>query len=158
MRTISKTETEVFRDVLEFGRALENNWTPDTKYVLNDVVRPTLNKQYQYKLTAIESSAAYGLSGKREPTWPRVAGNTKVSGPLTWTCEVAGDGSTDSIASVNSVVPAGILVTAPSIQGTEVVYLVSGGTAGQVYEISIEITTTAGRVIEVKIQVTITSE
>lgn len=55
-------------------------WTATTALTLNKFVKPTTSNGHRYEVTTAGTTSAV------EPTWPTVAGQTVVSGTVTFTC------------------------------------------------------------------------
>lgn len=152
---IQKTETEVWKSTVGFGRALAYTWEPGKEYAVDAVIRPRSPGRFEHKCTVA------GETSDREPTWKKAAGQVTKDGDAEWTAQKVSTAGRDAIQSINIDSPSGINTTAGSFSGTEVTFDVSGGTydaTGEAdpYEISVEVTTVAGEVIEKKVYVEIT--
>jgi hypothetical protein len=152
---LEKTETEILKARVNYARALDLLWRPGHEFLANAYVRPTEPNGFEYQ------TAADGQSGSIEPNWQKAEGVGKTigDGSITWTASIATGNGSDSISSVNVAVDSTDVVLGPAtIEGTEIVFTVSGGLRGQQYMISVEATTAIGEVLEKKIPVYILSD
>jgi len=63
------------------ARFVDDVWTLNTDYSLDEWVVPTVANGYKYKVTVDAGSSA-----GTEPTWGTTVGGTTVDGGITWTC------------------------------------------------------------------------
>ncbi len=155
---IEKTATELWPVEAPLLILLGHFWRPETDYALNDTRLPTDSNGYQFKASNAGRSGAVEPKEFQKKGFRITVGDSVVDGSITWVAEVASATSRDSIASVNTVVPTGLTVSAPTISGTVVSFNVSGGAVGQKYRISIEYTFASGEIVEHKIDVLIKDE
>ena len=128
-------------------------WAPGAAYDSGVCVRPSSPTGFQY-------SASGGHSGANEPRWPKVVGGTVTDGSITWTAEAIGNDSLlATIASSAWSADAGVTADDDALvntNGLQVVSIqVSGGTSGQVYEVSNVVTLSDGTVEESVLKVTV---
>jgi hypothetical protein len=128
-------------------------WAPGVVYPSDVVVRPSFPTGFQY-------SSNGGQSGQVEPRWPTAAAGTVTDGSVTWTCEAISNDSLDaSIATSGWFSDTGITTDNDSLTntgGAQIVAVdVSGGTAGQTYDITNTVTLSDGTVEESVIRVSV---
>jgi hypothetical protein len=129
--------------VLDVRAELERRWRPNREYGLGDWVRSTPPNGWDYECTDA------GRSDSRQPSWPTVAGRTRVDGSVVWTCRESGTNAVDTIAGLVGVAaPAGISAVhlATDARG-EARIRVGGGTAGQDYSVLLTVSTVSGQVL-----------
>ena len=105
-------------------------WRRNELYATNEYVRPAHATGFSYQCNAS------GLSGSREPIWPRVVGQTVTDGSIVWTCRAADANGLDAIDSpLGSSDPTGLTVTGVSAsESTKILATYSGGQLGQDYD------------------------
>jgi hypothetical protein len=104
-------------------------WQPNQPYDLAEYVRPTRSTGFAYQASA-------GLSGAREPIWPKVLGATVLDGSVTWTCVVAQSNGLNAITAPSAVAdPTGLTIGSVSAsETTNILATYSGGSLGQDYD------------------------
>lgn len=132
--------------------AFANRWAANQAYPAATRVRPSS----LYKQTGYEYESSGGQSsGLFEPSWGKTLGqvNTRDDGSIGWTARALSyDSLAERIDSVTLTAAAGVtlhplsLIDQPGKQQTP--FEVSGGTAGEIYDILIVVSTTAGRIYE----------
>lgn len=150
-----KTATEKYDAKFEAARVLAYYWEPGKTQSLNDHVRPPRETGFAYKASELASPAQ---TARRPPVWPTVLGGIVKDGSVQWEAVPIDSNSADSIASINVPAVTGLTIGASSFSGTRVVVRIEGGTVGETYVVSVEITTSTGEVIEVKLEVFIKGE
>ncbi len=128
----------------DFALRAVDEWTPDTQYSPDALVRPTQGQETGWYYT---QGSTQGLSGPLEPTWP--LSGPVADGSCTWT-PIAPPATEDTIQSATWATfepPDATLVldgasTAPTTAGT----YVSGGTPGFDYLARCTVTMTSGAV------------
>lgn len=148
MKVLQKTESESIQIEVDFRPWLELQWYPGTYQDIDDVRRPSEPNGHEYKCTLA------GYTGAEEPDEfkdqkPSV-GQIFVDGGVRWVTQRASTEGQDAIASISISTDAGLTVGSSSYSGNLVLATVSGGTEGNQYEVSFEITTAAGWVYEKK--------
>ncbi len=152
-KAAGETKPYAFNWTLQLSR----RWSANTPFAADVRVRPTT----EVKQTGYEYASSGGQSsGKKEPSWPKVAGGTVRDGSITWTAVVL---SADSLLEEISVsswdVPTGLIgsgeatVIAPGQQATEI--QISDGVPAQEYTIINAILTTEGNTYEAAVDLSI---
>ena len=126
---------------------LETIWRSGRVHGLADYVRPSVPNGFEYECTAA------GQTGAREPRWPVTVAGTITDGSVEWTARAYSTNGSDTIASVAGSADTGLTIASVTYDGTEVTFTLSGGTVGEWYIVSIEVTTTQGEVLEQKLKV-----
>lgn len=133
---------------IDLKRYLRSYWIAGRRYSANDCVRSPTISGFAYQ------ASSDGEAGSVEPAWPRTLSGTVTDGSLTWTAVAPGTNAVDTIASVawSQVNPPDSALTIGTLSNTieEMTAHFTGGTAGQVYRIKVDVTTTAGLVYEVQ--------
>lgn len=133
---------------------LRRRYELDKPYTAGQAVVPR-----QRPGTGFEYLATTGqTNGKAEPRWEQYGATTFADGSLTWTRQELSNASlVERIQSCDWVAPSGIVASdpvetdAPGLQ--EVRVTLSGGTAGETYEITGTVTMISGHKYQVKIVV-----
>jgi len=115
---------------LSFFDYCANFWRSNVEFATSDYVRPTRSTGYAY------TAQTGGLSGAREPVWPRAVDSTIADGSVTWKCVTAGAAGLSAITSPTaSSDPTGLTISAVSVDDTcNILATYSGGVAGQDYD------------------------
>lgn len=115
-------------------------WSPGTAFAAG--VRIRRPRAYS---TGLQYSSSGGVSGRREPNWPKTAGGTVVDGDITWTAEAMSSSSLRTTISSDDW-PAVTGLTLAGEQNGDLVYQVNadGGTSGQSYEVKHQVTLANG--------------
>lgn len=156
-----KTEGETKRWGFDYGgydsesgtwSFLVRTWAPGTQFANELTVRP-----FGFP-TGFQYSSSGGWSGLVEPRWPTTVGGTVTDGSITWTCEaISNDSLNATIATSAWSAEAGITVDNDTLTNTEGVQIVtvevSGGTAGQTFDITNVVTLSDGAVEESVLEV-----
>lgn len=103
----------------------------NTAYGLGAVVEPLATTGFQYRATTA------GRTSKSEPRWPVIVGQTVKDGSVVWTCEQPDGASLQRTLSSTTWTGTGLTIGTPADASTESVALISGGTLGQTYEVTI---------------------
>lgn len=135
-RRTKKPSERITYDV-DFVRSIEAVWKGGRDYSSGEFVRPPEANGHEYQCTT------GGQSGSAEPVWP-TDGGTVTDGTVVWTDEGAGQQAVDDIATTDVTADAGITLDSETVVGTRALIPVSGGTAGQSYDINVKVTTSAG--------------
>lgn len=120
-----------------FLRGDDAYWAPRAFFELGDTATPARSAQNGKRYRCTKG----GQAGSAAPTWPTSAGTVN-DGGVTWTYI----GDEDRLNTVDFSAETGITIDAESKDATETVALVtlSGGTAGQSYIVTCEVTTDGG--------------
>lgn len=148
----NKAQGETLTFKFEFVRALETVWKPGNQYAATDYVRPTYANGYEYE------ASVTGQSGSVEPDWPTAVvspADTVEDGSIVWTMRPFGSNAVDLPASHSVSAETGITVASDSLSGTRVLVQLSGGTVGQWYDVTAEVTTASGEIYTEVLRVTI---
>lgn len=146
----TKGATEIITYRCDFARALEEIWQGGFAYTVGDYLRPTTPNGYEY------TAATTGQTGHEEPNWPQTVDETVEDGSIVWTCKAFGALGTDTIDTRSVTVDPGITLESSAIDGTGVQFKISGGTAGQVYDVKVSIDTVAGDTYDQVVRYTVT--
>lgn len=150
MQRRSKGASETLTYEIDFARALETNWQPGKEYSASQYVRPSTVNGFEYEATSA------GQSDTEEPDWPVTITETVDDGTVEWTCRDFANNASDSIQTRLVTPDDGITVDGSSIQGTRIDVTVSGGTAGQTYDVHVTANTTAGSTFDEVLRITVT--
>jgi len=120
-----------------FLRGEDAYWAPRAFFEIGDTATPARSFQNGKRYRCTKG----GQTGSAAPTWPTSAGTVN-DGGVTWTYI----GDEDRLATVDFTTETGITIDAESKDATETVALVtlSGGSAGQSYIVTCEVTTDGG--------------
>jgi len=120
-----------------FLRGDDAYWAPRSFFELGDTATPSRAVQNGKRYRCTKG----GQTGSAAPSWPTSAGTVN-DGGVTWTYI----GDEDRLNTVDFSAETGITIDAESKDVTETVALVtlSGGTAGQSYIVTCEVTTDGG--------------
>jgi len=120
-----------------FLRGDDAYWAPRSFFELGDTATPSRAVQNGKRYRCTKG----GQTGSAAPSWPTSAGTVN-DGGVTWTYI----GDEDRLNTVDFSAETGITIDAESKDATETVALVtlSGGTAGQSYIVTCEVTTDGG--------------
>jgi hypothetical protein len=133
---------------IDLKRYLRSYWIAGRRYSANQYVRSPSISGFAYQ------AGADGEAGSVEPAWPRVLGGTVMDGSIPWTAIAPGTNAVDTIAGVawSQVNPPDGALTISNQSNTveELTANFSAGTAGKVYRIKADATTTASLVYEVQ--------
>lgn len=118
---------------VKFDDELALRWEPETSYSLSDRRRPTASTGFEYECTTA------GQSGRKEPVWPKVVGQTITDGSVTWTCRALSSSSLrTTLASATWNADAAITVSGQTVSGAKAIAYLEGGLAGTDYEIRVQ--------------------
>lgn len=146
-----KHPSEVKDYSLDLADFLAVKWQPDRAYVATNFVRPMIANGFEYEATT------GGRSGRREPTWPIVAAQTVADGSAVWTARVPGIAGQDTITGVPGwAAETGLTVDSSSNTTSTVTGILSGGTDGESYFVTITIATVGGLTLVFVIQIDVT--
>lgn len=135
----------------EFRAACANIHTPGTEYTLDAVVQPKAFTGFQYRSTTA------GYSASKETRWPIVAGQTVTDGTVVWRAEpITAASLSRTLQSAVWSAQTGLTIGAPTTSGTTSSVIISGGVAGQSYEIACAGTMSDGETHVVVCVVTVT--
>jgi len=134
---------------VDLARVLEQQWRQGAPYSLTEYVRPTRPNGFEY-----ECSNA-GQSASVEPDWPIVIADTIDDGSIEWTCRDFGSNGTDLLSSVIVTAETGLTVDTYSVDGQAAQFTISGGTIGQVYDVSIKAVSDAGDEYKETVRITV---
>jgi hypothetical protein len=134
---------------LEFFGDCANFWRANEECSLNEHVRPTRGTGFAYKATVA------GLSGSREPVWPKTLDATVTDGSITWTCVAAGTNGLAPITSPSATSdPTGLTISAVAVEeSTKILATYQGGSLGQDYEAVFTFTLNGARVARQRVLV-----
>lgn len=153
MNIVTKTANESLVLRTDFVRMMEERWLPGTSYSSTastfKYVRPTAPNGYEYQCTTS------GQSGSNEPDWPKSVGGTVTDGSVTWTGIAFGTNATDTISTASVSADTGITTDSGTIDGSAVNTRVSGGTAGQEYDVTVQVVTADGNTLEIVVRVVV---
>jgi hypothetical protein len=145
LKPFTKTANEGITLEFEFARVLEYLWLPGQEYSVGDYVRPTVPNGFNYECTNA------GQSDNEEPDWsttltsPRT---TLTDGSVVWAVTDFGTSSTDTISTKSVTADTGLSATAAAQDGTKITSRITGGTAGNSYDVVCKIVTAAGDTYE----------
>jgi len=125
---------------IDVSSVAANPWVANSAIAANQVVRPTTANQTGFVYT---NAGGSGQTGPLEPAWAKTAGLPVVDGSVNWTTTTPPASSDDYIASATwtQVNPPDATLTIGTQANTQLIasaYL-GGGTAGNIYTISVAI-------------------
>ena len=100
-------------------------------YSTGTVVEPLAATGFQYKATD------GGWSGRAEPRWPVIPGQTVKDGAITWTCETRNGDSLERSMTGATWTGTGLTIGTPTNDTTTSKALVSGGVIDRSYPVSV---------------------
>lgn len=151
MHRRSKGAGETITYKVDFSAALAQSWQPGVSYSLAEYVTPPVPNGFEYECTDA------GQTDHDEPDWPTAVGVTVENGSVQWTCRDFAGNAYDAINTQQATAnKAGITVASVSAIGRTVLVRLTGGTAYQTYDITVQITSDAGEIYEEIIRVTVT--
>lgn len=162
VKKVCKTEDETKRwsfDYAGFNQEsgewgfLARVWSPGMISAADLTIRPSLPTGYEYVSSG-------GQSGQTEPRWPKTLGGTVVDGSVTWTAQAISNDSLVTFISVSEWgADTGITADSETLVATDGVQVttifVSGGTAGELYDVSNVVTLDDGSVEESVLRVSV---
>ena len=144
-----KAAAEIITYQIDFSRALEEIRAPGRAYSLLDYVRPPTPTGFEYECTAA------GQTGQSQPAWPDTIGETVEDGSVVWTARAFGENASNTITTITVTPETGIIVDASSFNGPIVDVTLSGGTAGEVYDVAVKVDTASGDEYEDTLRITV---
>jgi hypothetical protein len=133
------------------GSEFIRTWEAQNVYAAGERVRPRKANGYEYECTAP------GQVLLREPSWPIILGDAVSDGSVTWTCRAISNASlTREIQSVTWI-GGGLTIDGTAFVSAsgenELSAYISGGTAGQTYEVIARITFSDGSIEDALVEV-----
>lgn len=118
---------------VKFDEELAMRWERETLYAQTDRRRPSASTGYEYECTTA------GQSGRKEPVWPKVVGETVTDGSVTWTCRAVSNTSLRStLSSATWAADAAITISGQTVSGAKAIAYLEGGVEGREYEIRVQ--------------------
>lgn len=138
--TLRQHPASVLPVVFDFAeRGLAQRWAPGREFSGTYRVRPISPTGFEYEATT------GGQTGRKEPIWPLVIGQTVTDGSVVWTCRAVSTASLSAtVSNVAWSADAGLTISSESLQGQSARALVSGGAEGQTYRVTAEATCSDG--------------
>lgn len=125
-----KDPGEDLKVTLGFFGFCANYWRENEEFDLNSYVRPSRSTGFAYQATTA------GLSGAKEPIWPKALASTVTDGSVTWTCVPAGANGVSPITSPSATSdPSGLTIASISVDDSiKILATYQGGSLGQDYD------------------------
>lgn len=149
MHRRTKTSLDIITYRMNFARALEAIWQPGHAYDVGDYVRPMWPNGFEYECTNA------GQTAQDAPDWPVVIASTIDDGSVQWTARDYGINASDTITSKAVTADTGITIDSSSLEGTEVIATLSGGTPGKVYDVQFKAINASGDAYVETLRVTV---